>query len=249
MALRFSRSTCEGQYRSAPVLKTVGFYLLSALLVSLFSFDYGLAQTEKKVASAVLIDNTGSLMLQFDDVLFLGKGIVELNHRRGPVSVFNFKESKNKKGPQAVISSGVERSQDKNLIENYIDSLSIIRGETRLYDAIYYMAEQLNTKVDQDEDAFGDKVIFLVTDGEDRGSTIKDKQLIQLLKESGIKVYAFGLVKELDAEGGFVRTSQKEKATKFLEKIAKETDGRVVFSRSKKDNVVGLLNAMFANRN
>ncbi|HVG34071.1 MAG TPA: VWA domain-containing protein [Pyrinomonadaceae bacterium] len=231
------------------MLKVIGFYLFSALLVILCSCSHGLAQTEKKVASAVLIDNTGSLRSQFDDVLFLGKGVVELSHRRGPVSVFNFKESDDKKFPQALISSGVQWSQDKNLIENYLDTLSITSGQTRLYDAIYYIAEQLNAKVDQDKDAFGDKAIFLVTDGEDRGSTIKDKQLIKLLRESGIKVYAFGLVKELDAEGGMIRMSQKEKAIKFLEKIAKETDGRVVFSKSKKDNVVSLLNAMFADRN
>jgi von Willebrand factor type A domain len=228
------------------VPKIIGLYLLSALLVILLSVDCGLAQTEKKAASAVLIDNTGSLRSQFNDVLELSKGIVELSYRRGPVSVFNFKWSDDSKG-LTVIPPGIEWSQDVRLIYNYLDTISITGGQTTLKDALNSIAEQLNAKVNQDKDAFEDKVIFLITDGDDRGSLIKDKQLIKMLKESGVKVYAVGLVKELDAEGGMIRISQREKATKLLEMITKETGGRVVFSKSKKDNVISLLNALFGN--
>ncbi|MBA2526734.1 MAG: hypothetical protein H0V18_13275 [Pyrinomonadaceae bacterium] len=55
-------------------------------------------------------------------------------------------------------------------------------------DAIYSIAEILNAKVNLDKDTFAGKAIILLTDGEDRVSKIKEKQLIQALKESGIKV-------------------------------------------------------------
>jgi uncharacterized protein YegL len=146
----------------------------------------------------------------------------------------------------AVIISGVEWSQDKPALDTYMDSLLIVPGQTTLMDAIHSMAEQLNTKANLDKDAFGEKVIYLITDGEERESRIKEKQLIQILKESGIRVYAVGLIKELNNVGGVIQKAPKEKAVSFLEKITKETGGRVVFPKSKKNDVRVLLNELFA---
>jgi len=112
-------------------------------------------------------------------------------------------------------------------------------------DAINSVAEQVSTKANLDKDTFGDKIIFLITDGEDTASTIKEKQLIKTLKESGIKVYAVGLIKELNNyEETLFHRSKRERAIGFLEKITKETGGRAVFPKSKKD-VSSLLNELF----
>ncbi len=75
-----------------------------------------------------------------------------------------------------------------NILDSYIDNLAIEAGQTTLMDAIYSIAEILNAKVNLDKDTFAGKAIILLTDGEDRVSKIKEKQLIQALKESGIKV-------------------------------------------------------------
>lgn len=119
--------------------------------------------------------------------------------------------------------------QDKNLLENYIDNLFVVPGQTTLMDAIGLAAEQVNAKARLDNVAFRDKVLFLATDGEDRGSKINEDQLIKILKKNGIKVYAIGLVKELDKEGGLIRKSPREKSKGFLEKITKETGGALCF--------------------
>lgn len=76
-------------------------------------------------------------------------------------------------------------------------------------------------------------------------SKIKEKQLIKTLKESGVAVYAVGLIKELDKDGAFTHKSPREKAVNFLEKITKETNGRAVFQKSKKNDVDSLLNELF----
>lgn len=55
------------------------------------------------------------------------------------------------------------------------------------------------------------KVLILITDGEDRESKIKEKQLIAELKQNQIKVYAVGLVQELDEGSGLIRKSSRER--------------------------------------
>ncbi|HEX8772971.1 MAG TPA: vWA domain-containing protein [Pyrinomonadaceae bacterium] len=228
------------------MLRRIVLNLLSGLLLTLILCNSVFAQSEKKIAYGILIDNTASLRSQLPEVLEISQGIVGRIHQQGPISLFNFTPEGNKRNQIAVVNSVAVQTQDKNLLDNYINQIFIVPGRTALMDAINSIAEQLNTKASLDKDTFAEKVIYLVTDGEDRTSKIKEKQLTKALKESGIKVYAVGLIKELENEGGYVQKSPKDKATDFLEKITQETGGRVVFLKSKKDTVDGLLNKLFA---
>jgi uncharacterized protein YegL len=200
-------------------------------------------QAEPKVAYAILLDNSGSMRRQIDVVLNLGKGIVEQTQARGPISVFTFKPQKDKRNLS--VASDIQWSDDKNLLDRYIDSIFVIGGQTTLIDAVDAMAEQLNAKVDLNKDAFAEKVIFLVTDGEDRTSHTSEKELIAKLKASGIKVYAIGLVTELDKDRGVIRQPTRGKSETFLKKITKESGGRVVFPESGKVNVEETLNELY----
>ncbi len=205
------------------------------------------AQTEKKEAIAILIDNTGSLRTQFEIVIDVSKGIVAKTHERGPISIFPFSRPGKDSETAAIVTSEAEWTQDKDSLDSDLDDLYIVVGQTALRDGVNNVAEQLNSKVSQDKDAFSGKVMFIVTDGEDRSSRISEKDLIATLKESGIKVFAVGLVKDLDGDGGFLGKATQGKAVSFLEKITKETGGRVVIAKSKRDDPQVLLKALFTN--
>jgi hypothetical protein len=209
-------------------------YIPLVVFLTLLLSHTVIAQNEKKIAYGILMDNTGSLKSQFSDVKVLSKRVVNHIHPKGPISLFNFMRQSTKNDPLAVVKAGVEWSQDKNIIDRHIDNLAVEPGQTTLKDAIYSIAETLNAKVNLDKDAFAGKIIILITDGEDRVSKIKEKQLIQALKESGIKVYAVGLVEELDLGSGFIK-SAKSKAVEFLKKITRETGGRVMFPKKGTD--------------
>ena len=222
-------------------------HYLSAFLLALALPISAFAQVEKKSAYAILIDNTGSLRTQFSQVKAFGKGIVARICQRGPVSLFNFKTQGNKTNSLAVVTSGVEWSEDISVLENYIDSIRVQPGQTTLLDAIYSVADSLNSKANVDSNAFSEKVIILITDGEDRVSKVKEKQLVKQLRDSGVTVYAVGLVEELDREeAGFIRKSTRPEAEEFLKRLTKETGGRVKFPKSNEQNVAGLLNELFA---
>lgn len=221
------------------------FYIPLALFLTLVLSIGALAQNERKIAYGILVDNTGSMRTQFSQVNMIGKGVVKQVHPNGPISIFNFITQGHKREPLAVVKSGVEWSQDKNIIDRYIDSLSVVAGQTTLKDAIYSIAEGLNTKVNLDQDAYAGKVIILLTDGEDRVSKVKETELIQVLKESGIRVYAVGLVQELEIDGAFIRKSSRDKSINFLKKITKETGGRVIFPKGQ-TNIDSLVKELLA---
>jgi len=219
-------------------------HLLSALLLTIILSSSASSQSERKIASGILIDNTGSLRSQFDQVIKLSKGIVGQTYQRGPISLFVFKPEGDKSNRLAVVASDIQWSQDQHVLDKYLDSVFVVPGQTTLMDGINAIAMQLNAKASLDKDAIADKVLFLITDGEDRSSKIREKELIKTLKESGIKVYAVGLVRELDNEGGLIRKPARQKAVAFLEWITKETGGRVVFPKSKNVDVDTLLNEL-----
>ncbi len=204
----------------------------------------GLAQTQKKAAYGILLDNTGSLRSQFDEVSTLGKLVVGQVYQKGPVSIFRFTNRGNMKGPLTV--SGSEWSQDPDVLEGDIDELYVLGGQTPLLDAIDSIAKELNAKVDSEKDAFANASIILITDGEDRVSRIKEDDLINELKKTSVKVFAIGLVSELDSSSGFINRSKKGKAEDLLKKITKETGGRAVFPGSRKRDMNQLMKELFA---
>ena len=221
------------------------FLPLSSLLLLLCFCSLTLAQSQKKVLYCVLLDNSGSLRTQFDRVIALGSGVARQVHMDGPTSIFSFKGTGNPRNSPPLIVSHTEWSQDKNLLDSYVNSLAVEIGQTTLVDAIHSIAEQINAKANMEEGSYSRKVIVLITDGEDRKSRLKAKQLITELKEKDIEVYAIGLVQELEKEGGFIRKSSREEAVKFLNSVTKETGGRAIFPKSNKDDVNGLLRQLF----
>jgi Ca-activated chloride channel family protein len=224
--------------------KTIILY--SAFLLVLIFSEVSLAQNEKKAFCAILIDNTSSLRSQFDSVKAFGKGVIEHIPQQGLVSLFNFTMQRNISDGVAVVTPGVLWTEDKASLISHINRLTIGPGRTVLFDGIYSIAENLNSKASLDKDTSVSKIIVVITDGEDRLSKIKGKQLIEKLRETGIKFFAIGLVSELDAERGSSNRSPKTKAVDFIKMAAKETGGRAVFPRSSKADISSLLNELFA---
>src|SRR5689334_2793217 len=111
--------------------------LYSALLLTLILSNTSFAQSEKKTAYGILLDNTGSLRSQFRYVKVLGKGLIERVYQQGPVALFKFETQGAAPNGLAVVISGVEWTQNKSVLDNYIDDLVIQPGITSLLDGIY----------------------------------------------------------------------------------------------------------------
>jgi hypothetical protein len=179
------------------------------------------AQDQKKIAYSVFVDNSGSMRSQFEKVIQVSKAVVRHIHEHGPVSIFDFHSQGKPREAIAVPIARIEQVQDLDLLEQCIDDLYVEGGQTTLLDAIASLTEHLAEKAAGPE--FSDRVIILITDGEERRSSARQKEVMQKLAELKIKVYAIGLVDEVGGKGS--------KAADFLRDVTKGTGGRAVFPK------------------
>ena len=202
--------------------------ILPTFLVVLSVSALCCAQEKKKIAYGILLDDTGSMRSQFVTVFEIGKGVVHQVHDHGPVSLFDFASDRIGPASKAVPTLRIEATQDEQLLNRTINNLYVQGGQTTLLDAIEFIGDSLDR-----ESPDTDKVIILITDGEERSSQINQKQLIKKLKEHKTSVFAIGLVQQLD--------KSRSKAVDLLKLITKETGGRVVFPKSDRQDLQSLL--------
>lgn len=186
---------------------------------------------DKNESFGLLLDNSGSLRTQLVFEKNLAKEIVKKVIPRGDISVLHF--ATNKKRTTAEVSLGSDFSSDEKLHILTIDNLTTVPGQTALIDAILSTGEKINSRQLANKDRNFEKILIILTDGEDRSSETTPKELVKYLKEVGIKVWVIALVGELAAERGFIGESPIKKAKAFLNNLTKETNGRVVFPKDK----------------
>ncbi len=175
---------------------------------------------------AMVIDNSGSMRLLIDKVIEASKIIINTNRPDDETEIIRFVDSEKIEVLQDFTSSKVD-------LGDALDNMLIEGGQTAIIDAVYLAAEQVDeyekTRNPNDRKR---RALILVSDGEDRVSFYKEQQLMERLRESDVQIYAVGFVSELSKEGGFISKSPQGKAKAFLERLAKETGGKVYFPNS-----------------
>ena len=229
------------------------------------------SQTKKNTAYAVVIDNTASLRKNLPQVRMLGQAVAKQLHQRGPILLIDFKLNLNStffglydandaaEGRNSERASGVVKvdfTENEDTLNKHLETLTLARGNTDLFGAIQLAAEELNAKINAGQGVLENKVLILITDGEHRiemlGSSdaedderkARQGKLVKTLKASGIKVFAIGLLEDLNAHSGRYRTTTRERAESFLKTITKQTGGQVVLATRKKfdpDQIVAQL--------
>ena len=184
---------------------------------------------------SLVIDNSGSLRPQLEKVIEAGKILINSNLPDDETSIIRFVSSEK-------IEILQDFSNNKSDLNETLDNLYSEGGNTAIIDAVYLAAEKVNEyEKSIDPNDRKRRALILITDGEDRDSFYKEKQLFDLLKEIDVQIYAIGFVGDLDKEGGFITKSPQGKAKGFLERLTTETGGKVYFP-----NNVGELNGIAA---
>ena len=181
------------------------------------------SKSEVPTNYSLVIDNSGSLRSQIDEVIEAGKILVGANKAEDETSVIRF-----------VSSDKIEILQDfttnKTDLNDALDNLYIEGGQTAIIDAVYLAAgkvtdyEKISNKVDRKR-----RALILVSDGEDVSSYYSQQQLFDLLRETDVQIYVVGFVKDLSSDKGFITKSKQGKAKAFLERLAQETGGKAYF--------------------
>lgn len=184
------------------------------------------SQSEVPTNYSLLVDNSGSLRQQIDQVIDAGKILVSSNRADDETAIIRF-----------VSSDKIEVLQDfsknKTDLNDALENMYIEGGQTAIIDAVYLAVERLNQTTTPQKDLDRTRrAIVLVTDGEDRSSYYSEAQLLELLKESDVQIFVVGFVKELSGERGFISKSPQGKAKAFLERLGNATGGKSYFPAS-----------------
>jgi len=185
------------------------------------------ARDVRPVDYGVAIDASGSLRDSLGAMLAAAKLFV--NNKQDSDEVFIERFIDHDK-----IENMQEFTSDKAALVKSLDRIYIEGGQSAVIDGIYLAVKHVA------EHRFGPDrrhALILLTDGEDRQSYYGQSQLLQLIREKDVQVFAIGLVGLLDNRSVRKGLSQREKAEKLLSTVTRETGGRVFFPNNMRELV------------
>jgi Ca-activated chloride channel family protein len=113
-------------------------------------------------------------------------------------------------------------TDDRRELEDAIGQLYTLGG-TALLDAIIVTSEYANDKGKQRR-----KALVVISDGLEKNSSVKEKEVMEAIKEYEVQVYLVGFVDE-DGEKSLFGKSPARKAKDLLSRLAEDSGGKAFF--------------------
>jgi len=200
-------------------------------------FEDGVEQKTIKVAEKnqpsniiFVMDNTGSVRYQLEQIITIGKIIGGNLSGRDESLVIRFVGREHLDIVQLWTT-------DKSKLNEAMDNLFIEGGQSALIDAIYLAG---STIIKREKEAKQKRyAIVLVTDGEDRNSYYNSKQLLQLFDGSDVQIFPLILTQQKAAKDK-LQNRAPAKVEMLARNLAAKTGGETYFlpNRSKVDDIV-----------
>jgi Ca-activated chloride channel homolog len=115
-------------------------------------------------------------------------------------------------------------TNDRRELEDAISQLYTLGG-TALLDAIIATSEYANDKGKQRR-----KALVVISDGLEKNSSVKEKEVMEAIKEYEVQVYLVGFVDE-DEEKSLFGKSPAKKAKDLLSRLAEDSGGKAYFPK------------------
>ncbi len=113
---------------------------------------------------------------------------------------------------------------DKRELEEALGELFTSSG-TALLDAIIATSDYAHEKGKQRR-----KAIVVISDGVEKNSSVKEKEVIKAIQENEVQLYFVGFVDE-DDSGGIFSKSGSKKAKELMQRLADDSGGRAFFPK------------------
>lgn len=171
---------------------------------------------EVPVSFGMVIDTSGSMRARLPQVVESGLQLVKQMRETDEAFVASFKAE-----PELI----QDFTNDRRDLEDALNEL-YSSGGTSLLDAIVATSDYAQQKAKQRR-----KALIIISDGLEKNSAVKEKEVIEAIKENEVQLYLVGFVDE-DAEGGgLFRKSDAKKARDLLSRLAEDSGGRVFFPK------------------
>jgi VWFA-related protein len=184
-----------------------------------------LAKEKGPLLYGLLIDRSGSLKLHFSNIKDIAAQVIAANEVNDQTFLVSFVDSDKMEMVQ-------ELTSDTATLLTALGPLRVEGGQTALHDAVYLSAQYAMKHPPPSNYRMA---LVLLSDCEERTSFYSEQQLMELLGKTRIQIFVVALVGDLEDNNGFIKQSQRQKASDFATRLARATGGDAFILRSPKE--------------
>ncbi len=174
------------------------------------------SREEVPLSFGMVIDTSGSMRSKLQIVSDSALDLVKQMRQDDEAFLAQFKAE-----PELV----QDFTSDRRELEDAIGEL-FTSGGTSLLDAIIATADYAQEKGKRRR-----KALIVITDGLEKNSSVKEREVMDALKEDEVQVYLVGFIDEEDSEKSYFGKSPAKKAKDLLTRLADDSGGRAFFPR------------------
>ena len=173
------------------------------------------SREEVPLSFGIVIDTSGSMRSKLQTVTDAASSLIKQMKPDDEAFIAQFKAE-----PELV----QDFSRDQRELEEALTEL-YTSGGTSLLDAIIATADYGHEKGKQRR-----KALIVITDGLEKNSSVKEKEVMEAMKEDEVQVYLVGFINEDEPAGLFGRSPAK-RAKELLTRLAEDSGGRAFFPK------------------
>jgi len=174
------------------------------------------SREEVPVSFGLVIDTSGSMRSKLQTVSDAAVMLIKQMRQDDEAFVASFKAE-----PELVQDFSADRRELEDAISELYTS-----GGTALLDAIIATADYAHEKGKQRR-----KALVIFSDGLEKNSSVKEKEVMEAIKEDEAQVYLVGFIDEDMDEKSLFGKSPAKKARDLLSRIADDSGGRAFFPK------------------
>jgi Ca-activated chloride channel homolog len=171
---------------------------------------------EVPVSFGLVIDTSGSMRTKLQTVSDASVSLIKQMRVDDEAFVASFKAE-----PELVQDFTADRRELEDAISELYTS-----GGTALLDAIIATADYAQEKGKRRR-----KALVIISDGLEKNSSVKEKEVMEAIKEDEVQVYLVGFIDEEMEEKSLFGKSPAKKAKELLSRIADDSGGKAYFPK------------------
>src|SRR5262249_17150329 len=174
------------------------------------------SREEVPVSFGMVIDTSGSMRSKLQTVTDSAVSLVKQMRQEDEAFVASFKAE-----PELVQDFTADRRELEDALGELYTS-----GGTALLDAIIATADYAQEKGKRRR-----KALVVITDGLEKNSSVKEKEVMDAIKEDEVQVYLVGFIDDEAEEKSLFGRGSGKKAKELLSRIADDSGGRAYFPK------------------
>jgi Ca-activated chloride channel family protein len=178
------------------------------------------SREEVPISLGLVIDTSGSMRMKLQTVSEAASSLIKQMQPKDEAFIAQFKVE-----PELV----VDFTGDKRELEDALGEL-FTGGGTALLDAIIATSDYAQQRGKQRR-----KALVVITDGLEKNSSVKEKEVLEAIKENEVQLYLVGFIDEEETKKetkGLFDRSPAKKARELLNRLAEDSGGRSFFPQN-----------------